>query len=104
MLEAEREARERQLQQVSDQLEFGEATRLDLLQAQVALANLRPEVLSADNAIRVALMRLNETLGRDPRRSRRRERWIPEHCPIFRRLRICSVWLASNDQSSDASR
>ena len=66
VLEAESEARERQLQQVRDQLEFGEATRLDLLQAEVALANLCPEVLAADNGIRVALTRLNETLGRDP--------------------------------------
>ena len=66
VLEAEAEARARQLQQVRDQLEFGEATRLDLLQAEVALANLRPEVLAADNEVRVALTRLNETLGRDP--------------------------------------
>jgi outer membrane protein TolC len=66
VLEAERRARERQLQQVNDQLELGEATRLDSLQAGVALANLRPEVLIADNAIRVALTRLNETLGREP--------------------------------------
>jgi outer membrane protein TolC len=66
VLDAERQARERQLQQVNDQLELGEATRLDSLQAGVALANLRPEVLIADNAIRVALTRLNETLGREP--------------------------------------
>jgi outer membrane protein TolC len=66
VLESEREARERQLRQVNDQLELGEATRLDSLQAGVALANLRPEVLMADNAIRVALTRLNETLGRAP--------------------------------------
>jgi outer membrane protein len=66
VLESEQEARERQLQQVSDRLELGEATRLDLLQAQVALANLRSEVLTADNAIRVAATRFNETLGRAP--------------------------------------
>ena len=64
VLEAEREARERQ--QVRDRLELGEATRLDLMQAEVALANLRPEVLTADNAIRVVLTRFNETRGRDP--------------------------------------
>jgi outer membrane protein len=66
VLDAELETRERQLQQVSDQLELGEATRLDQLQAQVALANLRPEALAADNEIRVALTRLNETMGRPP--------------------------------------
>jgi outer membrane protein len=66
VLDAERAARERQLQQVEDQLELGDATRLDALQAGVALANLRPEELVADNAIRVALTRLNETLGRAP--------------------------------------
>jgi outer membrane protein TolC len=66
VLDAERAARERQLQQVRDRLEIGEATRLDRLQAEVALANLRPEVLTAENAIRVALTRLNETLGRTP--------------------------------------
>jgi outer membrane protein len=64
VLDAERAARERQLQQVRDQLELGEATRLDALQAGVALANLRPEELVADNTIRLALTRLNETLGR----------------------------------------
>ena len=36
------------------------------MQAGVALANLRPEVLTADNAIRVALTRFNEARGRDP--------------------------------------
>jgi outer membrane protein TolC len=66
VLESERDARERQLRQVNDQLELGEATRLDSLQAGVAVANLRPEVLIADNDIRVALTRLNETLGRGP--------------------------------------
>jgi len=66
VLESERQARERQMQQVRDQLELGEATRLDELQAEVALANLRPEVIAADSEIRVALTRLNETLGRPP--------------------------------------
>jgi outer membrane protein TolC len=64
VLESEREARERQLRQVRDRLELGEATRLEQLQAEVAVANLRPEVLTADNAIRVALTNLNAALGR----------------------------------------
>jgi outer membrane protein TolC len=66
VLETEREARERELQQVRDRLELGETTRLELLQAEVAMANLRPEVLTADNTIRVALTRLNGVLGRAP--------------------------------------
>jgi outer membrane protein len=66
VLAAERAARERQLRQVRDRFEIGEATRLDRLQAEVALANLRPEVLTAENTIRVALTRVNETLGRAP--------------------------------------
>ncbi len=65
VLEAERASRERQLQQVRDRLELGDATRLEMLQSEVALANLRPEILAADNAVGVAAARLNETLGRD---------------------------------------
>jgi HAE1 family hydrophobic/amphiphilic exporter-1 len=64
VLESEGESRERQLQQVRDRLELEEATRLELLNAQVALANLRPRVVAAQNATRVALARLNEGLGR----------------------------------------
>jgi outer membrane protein TolC len=65
VLEAERTARERQVQQVRDRLELGDATRLEMLQAEVALANLRPEILSADNVVNIAEARLNEALGRD---------------------------------------
>jgi outer membrane protein len=65
VLEAERVARERQLRQVRDRLELGDATRLEALQAEVALANLRPEILAAANAVGVAAARLNEVLGRD---------------------------------------
>jgi len=64
VLETERAARERQLKHVKDRLELEDATRLDLLSAQVALANLRPEILAAENALAVARVRLNETLGR----------------------------------------
>lgn len=64
VLESERESRERQLQQVRDRLELEDATRLELLNAQVALANLRPRVVAAQTRARVALARLNETLGR----------------------------------------
>ncbi|MFQ5790036.1 MAG: TolC family protein [Acidobacteriota bacterium] len=64
VLETERAARERQLQQVQDRFDLEDATRLDLLRARVALANLRPEILAAENALRVAIALVNETLGR----------------------------------------
>lgn len=66
VLDAERSSRARQLEQARDLLDLGEATQLAFLQAQVALANLRPDVLAADNAIGLALARLNEVLGRAP--------------------------------------
>ncbi len=64
VLGTERAARERQLRHVKDRLELEDATRLDFLSAQVALANLRPEILAAENVLAVARARLNETLGR----------------------------------------
>jgi HAE1 family hydrophobic/amphiphilic exporter-1 len=64
VLETERKARERQLQQVQDRYDVEDATRLDVLRSQVALANLRPELLAAANAVEVASARVNETLGR----------------------------------------
>ena len=64
VLESEGESRERQLQQVRDRLELEDATRLELLNAQVALANLGPRVVAARNATRVALARVNEAMGR----------------------------------------
>jgi len=64
VLESERTTRERQVERVRDRLELGDATRLDLLNAEVALANLRPEILAAENAVDVTRARLNETLGR----------------------------------------
>jgi outer membrane protein TolC len=66
VLAAERAVRERQVRLVRDRLEIGEATRLDRLQAEVSLANLQPEVLTAESSIRVARVRLNETMGRAP--------------------------------------
>ncbi len=56
--------RERQLGFVRARLDLEDATRLDVLTSEVALANLRPDIISADNEIRVARARLNETLGR----------------------------------------
>jgi len=64
VLESEERARERQLAQVRDRLELEDATRLELLRAEVALANLKPRLVGADNDIRLALARFNETLGR----------------------------------------
>lgn len=64
VLETERDSRQRQLEQVEARFELEDATRLDVLRARVALANLRPEVLAAENRLQVALASVNNTLGR----------------------------------------
>jgi HAE1 family hydrophobic/amphiphilic exporter-1 len=64
VFEAEKASRERQLEQVKDRLALEDATRLDVLNSEVALANLRPRILGAENGVAVSLARLNEVLGR----------------------------------------
>lgn len=64
LLETENQARERQLEQVQARYELGDATRLDLLRARVTLANLKPEILAAQNDLQVAQASVNNTLGR----------------------------------------
>lgn len=64
VLHSERAARERQLEYVQVRFELEDATRLDLLQAQVTLANLRPEILAAENDVEVAIAVVNDALGR----------------------------------------
>lgn len=64
VLKTERTALERQLKQVQDRFELGDATKLDLLRSKVTLANLRPEILAAENEVATTRARLNETLGR----------------------------------------
>jgi HAE1 family hydrophobic/amphiphilic exporter-1 len=64
VLDSERVSRERQLAQVKDRLALEDATRLDVLNSEVALANLRPQILGAENGVAVSLARLNEVLGR----------------------------------------
>lgn len=64
VFESERASRERQLQQVQDRKSLEDATRLDVLNAEVALANLRPQILGAQNEVAVSLARLNEVLNR----------------------------------------
>lgn len=64
VFESQLRTRERQLRFVTDRMELEDATRLDLLTSQVSVANLRPNIIEADNTIRVAQARLNETLGR----------------------------------------
>lgn len=64
VLESERVARARQLDGVKARFELEDATRLNLLTAQVALANLQPRILAAESGVRVAAARLNEILGR----------------------------------------
>jgi outer membrane protein TolC len=63
VLEAERTARERQLETVRARFEIEDATRLDVLSAQVALANLQPRILAADARVNVTQVRLNEVMG-----------------------------------------
>jgi HAE1 family hydrophobic/amphiphilic exporter-1 len=64
VLEHERASRQRQLEQVQARFELEDATRLDVLRARVALANLAPEVLAAENRLQVAIASVNNTLGR----------------------------------------
>jgi len=64
VLESVKASQERQLAQVKDRLALEDATRLDVLNSQVALANLRPQILGAENQVAVSLARLNEVLGR----------------------------------------
>jgi outer membrane protein len=64
VLEAEKASRQRQLDQVEARFELEDATRLDVLRARVALANLEPEILAAQNELQLALASVNNTLGR----------------------------------------
>jgi len=64
VFESERASRERQVDQVKDRLSLEDATRLDVLNSEVALANLRPQILGARNEVAVSLARLNEVLNR----------------------------------------
>lgn len=64
VLTSEKDSRERQLERVQIRFELEDATKLDLLRAQVTLANLQPEILTAENNLQVALASVNSTLGR----------------------------------------
>jgi HAE1 family hydrophobic/amphiphilic exporter-1 len=64
VLRTEQAARERQLEHVQARFDLEDATRLDLLQAQVTLNNLRPEILSAENNLQIAVAVVNDALGR----------------------------------------
>lgn len=64
VLETESQSRQRQLDQVQVRFDLQDATKLDLLRARVTLANLKPEILAADNNLQVALASVNNTLGR----------------------------------------
>ncbi|MDH3283448.1 MAG: TolC family protein [Acidobacteriota bacterium] len=66
VLQAERRSRERQVEQAADFLDIGAGTRLQLLQAQAALAGVRPRLLSTHGEQQEARARLNRLLGRDP--------------------------------------
>jgi HAE1 family hydrophobic/amphiphilic exporter-1 len=64
VLRSEQAARERQLEHVQARFDLEDATRLDLLQAQVTLNNLRPEILAAENDLQIAVAVVNDALGR----------------------------------------
>jgi outer membrane protein TolC len=64
VLQSERAARERQLEHVQARFDLEDATRLDLLQAQVTLSNLRPQILAAENDLNIAVAVVNDALGR----------------------------------------
>lgn len=65
VLEAEREALTRQLEQAQAFLEIGSGTRLQVLQAKTALSGLRPREIEARGQQEAARARLNEALGRE---------------------------------------
>jgi len=57
------------LDQVQKFFDSGKASRLDLLRAEVQVANLRPSVISAENSLEMAFSRLNVILGFDEEES-----------------------------------
>jgi len=57
---------ERRLKTAQQRFEAGAATRLDVLQAQVALANANTQLIRAENAARIARQGLALALGLDP--------------------------------------
>ncbi len=61
---------ESQLQDQQNRFEAGTVPRFNVLQAQVALSNQRPELFTARNNLRIAQLQLAKTLGLafDPRR------------------------------------
>lgn len=61
-----KEQAERRLQTAQQRFEAGIATRLDVLQAEVALANAKTQVLRAENAVRVARQGFALAVGLDP--------------------------------------
>jgi outer membrane protein TolC len=76
-----REQAERRLKTAQQRFEAGVATRLDILQAQVALANANTQVIRAGNAARVARQGLAVAIGLDPSASVEPEgslAWEPE--------------------------
>ncbi len=54
---------EENLSQVKKYFDSGKASKLDLLRAEVQVANLKPSLISAENSLKMAYSRLNITLG-----------------------------------------
>jgi outer membrane protein TolC len=58
--------REKHLEVVRGRFSAGDATEVDVLRSEVNLANARPELIRAENAVRQARAALNHLLVRDP--------------------------------------
>ncbi len=65
VLEKSKEIYEENLRVTRNRIEVGDATKLDLLKAQVALANIEPQLLEKKNALSQSHARLNMLMNRD---------------------------------------
>jgi len=57
---------ENHLKNVRNLYEVGKATEYDLLRARVNVANLKPNVISAENNVQISLLKLKGIMGLDP--------------------------------------
>jgi len=69
---------EQQLQDQQNRFEAGTVPRFNVLQAEVALANQQPALITARNNYRIALLQLGKTIGLDYNPARREQE--PLHC------------------------
>src|SRR6476659_1961077 len=64
---------EQQLQDQQNRFEAGTVPRFNVLQAEVALANQQPSLITARNNYRIALLQLGKTIGLDYNPARREQ-------------------------------